>query len=313
MKKLEFNEFTREVAEKIKSYLPSRFSDAEVGLKVVTKNNGTQLTGLTIKTVDSNIAPTLYLERFFEDYENGKELVKILNEIADARVATDVEGDFDTKFLMNFEESRNRIVPRLVSQEMNKALLESRPHKVIADLAVTYHVMVNNLVDGAASVAVTNEIMDRWGVTVDELHEVAVENIPVLQSSTFQSMSDVLFESMGRDLLRQYDGDEERAREAFREFMPVDTDMYVLSTVHKMYGAAALLDKNMMSHIYEKFDGKFFIIPSSTHEVLIVSDMFDKNNLATMIREVNDTQVELEDQLSDHAYTYDLKKGLMPA
>jgi hypothetical protein len=311
--KMEFNEFTQEVAGKIKSYLPSRFSDAEVGLKVVTKNNGTQLTGLTIKTVDSNIAPTLYLERFFEDYENGKDLVKILNEIADARVATEVEGDFDTEFLMKFEDSRSRIVPRLVSQEMNKALLESRPHKIIADLAVTYHVMVNNLVDGAASVAVTNEIMDRWGVTVDDLHDAAIENIPVLQSSTFQSMSDVLFESMGRALLRQYDGDEERAREAFREFMPVDADMHVLSTVHKMYGAAALLDKNMMAHIYEKFDGRFYIVPSSTHEVLIVNDMFDKESLASIIHEVNEGTVDVEDRLSDHLYVYDLKRGLMSA
>jgi hypothetical protein len=195
---------------------------------------------------------------------------------------------------------------------MNTELLAGRPHKVIEDLAVTYHVLVNNIEDATASVAVTNDIMERWGVSVDELNEAAIANIPVLQRSTFQSMSEVLFESMGSEFLRDFDGDEERAKEVFDEFLPA-SNMYVLSTVHKSYGAAALLDKNMMAHIYEKFDGKFFIIPSSVCEVLIVSDEFDSESLTSMIQDVNKSTVDLADQLSSHPYRYDLEHGLISA
>ena len=307
-----FEDFTKEVSRKIKEYLPERFSDAEVALKVVIKNNDTKLTGLTIKALDSNIAPSIYLEKFYEDYENGEDFEKVLRKIAETRIATDVEKDLDVEYLMSFETCKNRIVPRLISRDMNRELLEDRPYKALADLAITFHVLVNNIEDATASVAVTNDIMSRWGVTVDELNEAAIANIPVLQRSTFQSMSEVLFESMGSEFLRDFDGDEERAKEAFDEFMPT-SNMYVLSTVHKTYGAAALLDKKMMSHIYEKFDGKFWIIPSSTHEILIVGDEFDSESLTSMIQDVNKSTVEIESQLSNHPYRYDLEHGLISA
>ncbi len=310
MSKMMFEEFTKEVTGKIKEFLPERFSDAEVSLKVVTKNNDTKLTGLTIKAVNSNIAPTIYLEKFYEDYEHGEDFVRILRKIAETRIATDVEKDLDVEYLMSFETCKNRIVPRLISRDMNTELLAGRPHKVIEDLAVTYHVLVNNIEDATASVAVTNDIMSRWGVTVDELHEAAIANIPMLQRSTFQSMSEVLFESMGSEFLRDFDGDVGRAKEAFDEFFPT-SNMYVLSTVHKLYGAAALLDKNMMANIYEKFDGKFNIIPSSTHELLIVGDEFDSESLRSMIQDVNRSTVEIESQLSNHPYRYDLERGLI--
>ena len=59
MGKMMFDEFTNEVAGKIREFLPERFSDAAVDLKVVLKNNDHKLTWLTIKAVDSNIAPTI--------------------------------------------------------------------------------------------------------------------------------------------------------------------------------------------------------------------------------------------------------------
>ncbi len=69
----------------------------------------------------------------------------------------------------------------------------------------------------------------------------------------------------------------------------------------------------MMSHIYEKFDGKFWIIPSSTHEILIVGDEFDSESLTSMIQDVNKSTVEIESQLSNHPYRYDLEHGLISA
>lgn len=55
-----------------------------------------------IKAVDSNIAPTLYLESFFRDYVNGEEFASILQKIADARMVADAGNEFDTEFLMSF-------------------------------------------------------------------------------------------------------------------------------------------------------------------------------------------------------------------
>ena len=315
MGKMMFDEFTNEVAGKIREFLPERFSDAAVDLKVVLKNNDHKLTGLTIKAVDSNIAPTIYLEKFFEEYENGKDLSRILEEIAGVRIASDV-SDFNAEIITNFENCKDKIVPRLVSLKMNQSLLESRPHKVIEDLAVTYHVVLYGFKEGTGTVAVSNEILDKWGIDIEELHNTAVNNLKTFQKSTFQSMFDVLFESMGKGYLEENNGDMELAKEEFANMIPDDGTMFVLSNESKVHGASALLDKNMMAHIYEKFDGKFFIIPSSTHEVLIVSnrnETLSKECLASMIQDVNRSTVDIEDQLSDHAYVYDLETGLKSA
>lgn len=312
MGKMEFNEFTSEVAGKIREFLPDRFSDASVDLKVILKNNDHKLTGLTIKAVDSNIAPTIYLEKFFEEYENGKDISRILEEIAGVRVASDVT-DFNAEIITEFENCKDKIVPRLVSLKMNQSLLESRPHKVIEDLAVTYHVVLYGFSEGAGSVAVSNDILERWGIDIEELHNTAVNNLKTFQKSTLQSMFDVLFESMGQGYLDENNGDLDLAREEFANMIPNDGTMFVLSNESKMFGASALLDKNMMAHIYEKFEGKFFIIPSSTHEVLIISnknETLSKECLASMIQDVNRSTVDIEDQLSDHAYIYDLETGL---
>ena len=80
-----------------------------------------------------------------------------------------------------------------------------------------------------------------------------------------------------------------------------------------MAGINITLDDEMMAHIYDIFEGDFYMIPSSVHEWIIVpkeGGMFDGNTLAAMIRDVNSSTVALEDRLSDHAYIYNLEDGI---
>lgn len=299
MSKMLFEEFTSEVAGKIREYLPTSFSNAEIDLRIVTKNNDKRLTGLTIKSVDSNIAPTLYLESFFKEYEEGEELDNILQKIADARVAADAGTKFDAEFMMNFESCKDRILPRLVSLKMNQSLLESRPHRIIEDLAVTYHITVSGMVDGMASAAITNDILKNWNVTLEEVDAAATKNLQTMQRSTIKSMSEVLSTMMGLE----------------DPVLDMDLGLYVCSNESQVFGASCLLDKNFMSHVVEQYgeDGQVTIIPSSVHEVLIVGNNFDKSALTSIIQDVNQNTVDIEYQLSQHPYVYDINKGLISA
>ena len=101
------------------------------------------------------------------------------------------------------------------------------------------------------------------------------------------------------------------------EMMCMSTDeeqMYVLSNTMKMNGASALLDKKIMEEIV-KTVGEFYILPSSIHEVLIVpvKSGMDIETLENMVCEVNATQVQLEERLSDHVYAYNFEDGLFLA
>ena len=90
-----------------------------------------------------------------------------------------------------------------------------------------------------------------------------------------------------------------------------EEQMYVLSNSIKVNGASAVLDAKMMEDIAEKV-GDFYILPSSIHELLVVpvKSGMDVESLENMVCEVNATQVQLEERLSDHVYTYSLEEGL---
>lgn len=296
-----FEEFKNEVVGKIREFLPESFASAEVSLQVVRKNNDLQLTGLTIRSTESNICPTIYLEKFYEEYESGTDMSEILERIAQVRMEHEVAEPFDVAQITDFEQIKGKLVPRLINAEMNSELLEARPHKLVADLAVTYCALLDQSFDGTASVAVTNELVKMWNTSVEELHEIAVANLAELLPSTFKGMTEVMSEMMGMSTEEM-------------EMMGMSTDeeqMYVLSNSIKVNGASALLDTKMMEEIIEKV-GDFYILPSSIHETLVVpvKSGMDVESLEAMVREVNSTQLQPDEILSNRVYSYSLEEGL---
>lgn len=297
MKKMKFEEFTNAIVEKIREYLPETFANAQVELKTVLKNNDLKLTGLTITTAGSNISPTIYLEQFYEKYEDGEEMTNVLRNIADIRVKNEVNDRFDIGQITDFQRVKDHIVPHLIGREWNAKLLQQRPHTLIADLAVTYHILLGHEDDATASAAVTNQMMDAWGTTVEELHSLALSNMTTLLPSEFMSMHDVLKGIMGEEA---------------DEMMPEESPMFVLSNSKRVYGAAALLDKKNMQKIIDLVGKDFYILPSSVHEVIILQAIVqaDPACLNAMICDINMSQVAADERLSNHAYRYTLEDGL---
>lgn len=297
MKKMQFDEFSNLVVERVKEFLPEQFEKASVSLQVVTKANDVKLTGLTISSVQSNVAPTIYLESFYEKYEDGEDVDAILSRIAEVRLEHEVANDFDASLVTDFDKCKHLIVPRLVSVDMNMEMLEKRPHTLMDELAVFYCIHLDCCKDGTASIAITNDILKMWDMDVEDLHELAVNNLPSVLPSTFKGMSEVMMEMTGM------------------EFPDVDEKMFVLSNVQKVNGASALLDKEIMKAVIDRVGTDFYILPSSLHEVLIVpADAgMDVSDLEAMVREVNDTQVSIEGKLSDFVFKYSADAGIFRA
>ena len=87
--------------------------------------------------------------------------------------------------------------------------------------------------------------------------------------------------------------------------------MYILSNHMRSYGAAALIYPEQLRKIAEEVGENYYVLPSSVHETIIVaeSESPDKEELCSLIKEINETQVEAEEVLSDHAYYYDCSTG----
>ena len=86
--------------------------------------------------------------------------------------------------------------------------------------------------------------------------------------------------------------------------------MYVLTINNSIGGAAAILDEKTMGEIAERLNGDYVVIPSSTNEVIVVpiSNALTTGQLDEMVHEVNETQVSVEERLSEHVYMYDAKE-----
>ena len=94
--------------------------------------------------------------------------------------------------------------------------------------------------------------------------------------------------------------------------LPQDEKMFVATVPDKVAGAGVIAYQNFMDEAAERVGGDFFILPSSTHEVLLVKDDGEANfrDLKAMVEEVNATQVALEEKLTDSVYHYDSKEHI---
>ena len=120
---MDFEEFKKNVAENIKDYLPEQYQDATVTIQEVTKSNDITLSGLMIRTEDNNIAPNIYLENYYEQYEDGKDFSEILQDISNVRVHNEMSKGFDVSRITDIDKVRENIICRLVNQEMNAEYL----------------------------------------------------------------------------------------------------------------------------------------------------------------------------------------------
>ena len=70
---MNYDEFKETIADEIKDFLPEKFEDSNVAINTVQKNNE-QLDGLTITSPDSNVSPTIYLNSYYESYQDGESI-----------------------------------------------------------------------------------------------------------------------------------------------------------------------------------------------------------------------------------------------
>ena len=286
---MDFYDFIDYVKENILDFMPSSYENADVGVQEVTKNNGLVLHGLTIRTGESNIVPTLYLDDIFKGYESGDSLDQVMIRIADSYVEADTQKDIDASFITDFESVKSHIVPHLVNREENAEKLMGVPYKMVNDLAAIFYIEVGRNGDGVMQACITNDLMNMYGVDANELYDISVKNLNTISVPSFRGMSEVISQDFGMDVPT-----------------PDEEQMYVITNGDKVNGSAQMLNEHLMDQASARIGGDFYIIPSSVHEVLAVPvGRMEVDELEGMVREVNSTQVAKEDKLSDTVYAFD--------
>ena len=299
MEKMNFEEFKEAIVSDIKKYMPDSYSEAEVIIRNVDKNNGTKLTGLVIQKKNQSTVPTIYLEQSFNAYQSGVELEEILTQISKIREKYEIE-EVDPSDITDFEKVKGCIVPRLVNAEMNAEQLQQKPHVLVEDLAVIFAIMLGNSpYDEQMSVQVDNHLADTWGKSTEELYELAVSNLEADNSGRLSTMAEILKRTMPAEEV---------------DFFAADLPMYVITTESGIYGANLLLNKKFMDNVISQLGSDFVILPSSVHEcILITGSEQEISFLKQMVSEVNGSEVSPEEVLSNNVYRYSPERGIFAA
>lgn len=298
---MRYEEFTAYVKENILDWIPQG-EDMSAEVKVSEKNNGVKEEYLSIEQAERtggiSIVPVLYLKPMYENYLMGMPMESVLNELANAYLGA-AEPGFDFTKLQDYEVVKDSIIVALVNTEANKNLLKNLPHQSMNGLSVIYKIDVmhcpiwydedSNL---NAAVNVNHNLMESYGITQEELHQIALENTERLYPPVMRGLHNYIQELMFDDMVE--------------EMQPSKDDIYCLTNSETYLGAAAILYPEKMEEITRKL-GDVYIIPSSIHEVLLVPKTLgtDAESLRQMLCEVNSESVDPKEYLADKIYEYE--------
>lgn len=289
---MDYQQFVVVVKDKVALSL-----DDDMSLQVHTtlKNNGKRRVGLTISEKHVNIFPTIYLEEYYKQFQNGNSIEAITESILNVYHEVKFEHIWQVNTIKDFQTIQSKIVYKLIHAEKNEELLHTMPHIPYLDLAIVFYVLFDVDESGTATIPITNDLLHFWDTNLDEVYRIASENTKHLLPATFKPMRVVIEELLGNPC-------EDRVLE--------DDIMFVLTNPLRSFGAACILYDGILEQIAGQLGENFYILPSSIHEMIIVpeSQSPSKEDLNDMVTEINETQVDEEEVLSDHVYYYDCKR-----
>lgn len=295
---MEIKKFAEKIERAVATVLGEEY---QVRLQEVQKNNGVLLQGLIITRKEQNVSPTIYLQPFWEAYEGGVTLTELVRRIIQIYREDTPTESVDMSFFREFEMVKDRICYRLIHGEANAELLKRIPHVPFLDLTICFYYAYESTVLGRGSILIHNSHMELWDTTTAELMRLAQENTPRLFPWECGSMEVVVRELMQEPECQGQVSDE------MEELQLIDMPMYILGNQQRTHGAACVLYPDLLTRLGEKLGANFYILPSSVHEVILLADSGkeDPQALKDMISEVNRTQVDPEEVLSDSLYYFD--------
>lgn len=292
--------FKEVVKEKFLGYMSDEYKDRELIIQSVDKVNET-LDGLTLRDTTSalSISPTIYINDMYKHYLKVEDLDIVLTAAAE-KMMQGMKMAPDEVQKIDYENAKDNIVFQLINTEQNKEMLKGMPHREFQDLSVIYRWIVSSDYDGVHSAVIHNPLAERIGMSEEELFKAAAENTRRILPPVIKDMNSIMREMFIKD------GMPEEIAEMMIGEIPSESMMYVITNEKGINGAVSMMYEDKLHELAGKLNSDLYIMPSSVHEVIAVSsDIGDPYELAAMVSEVNMSNVELNERLSNQVYHYD--------
>lgn len=256
------------------------------GIKHRPMTNGNRA-GLAIG--DKTVMPVVYADRY-DSIEEALKAAKDLNDMSEPLFA-EVLADRITDPEYIKDHARLGIRPQADDGAMTQKYL---------DLELYVYVDLDATDQNRSMFSVHPEHIEMLGITWEELLQIATENMIYTSKTLMQVMKEILIE--------------EGCPEYMVDMMTPKQegpDMYVISTENRLRGASAMAVTNELYELADLLDSDLIIFPSSIHEIIVVpADNFDNaEKLREMVTEINATQVDENEKLSDNVYRFSRYSG----
>lgn len=296
---MDYKEFKENLLEELRRFYGD---SAEVEITDMPKNNGVRYDGIQIrpKGNSSKVNPVIRVgelySRFAEDDLDMEGCIQVVAETQENCSLPDSIEQIAEK-LNCWDYVKENVFPILLSTEDNRELLQKLASTQLLDLSVAYIIRIQMMDDFAGNAKINKNMLEVYGITTEQLHRQAVENLRK-DGYEFQSMESIIRSVVGPD-----------EAEKLHRFPGQEEIMHVLTNSGKLYGAAGILDTELLKEFAGEQD--YYILPSSIHECIFVPviDEFDKEELDYMVAVVNMSKVDPEERLTDHSYYYDAGAG----
>lgn len=288
---MSFDEFAVAIKDSVASYISG---DVTLDIRDVTKNNGVIKKGLTLRKVDENVYPTVYLEEMYNDFcddaisidDLALQIVNTYEEIGGVGVE-----ELNADKYLSLEYVKENVVYCLVNKDRNAELLEIAPHREYMDLTLVYRVIMPMSDTGAfMSILVKDEHLKLWNADEDMLFEWAKSNTERLLPSQTMTIGEMarknhILSLMGID--------------------PDDDFMLIVTNEQGINGAGVMLYADELRKISDRLNSDIYILPSSIHELIVIRAGEDNSSeLLDMVKSVNVGILDPTDILSDSVYRY---------
>lgn len=274
--------------QRVEELVKAELGDVTVKFVTVQKNNRT-LDGVVLiegAVTDTTVAPTIYYWGD-TDEEIARSIVTVFRRSPIPSLDKDKIGNRD--FILE------NVIPQVVRYEGNR-FVEGKLAKRFLDLAILYRVRISR----EMSYVLAEDHVKSVGLTLAEVHEAAMRN----------AEKDLCVVPMGVELMAMQKGEIVDSDDL--DFDLLRNPMLVVTTKTRFYGAAGMLSERTLKRLSEAFHGDFYVIPSSIHDLIVVSVRdASADDLRGMIEAVNLAEVVPEEILSNNLYMYDAELGML--
>ena len=282
MNPMSLNEYENEVITKIRQLLKIRGKNCFVTAMDHERNNGSCRV-IMIGDYDRQFGAGFDLEAGYQNYLNGQSpdeyarmAVREFSACPEHRIIEKIP---------DYDSVRNQLFLRVNSADRCSSAVRKAPHRKIADLILTCHILISIGDKNIQSTIVTEQLRRLYGISRKQLFEDTVASSEKLFPARIVRMKSFLFSEEEKD---------------------DDSSPLIVTNSRSVNGASSFFYPGIMEKAAEMFKGSYFAVPSSIHEMLLIRDADTSlSRLETILHECNRTVVSPDEVLSEKVCFYD--------